>query len=275
LETVTSRQNAAVKTFRALGSARAPQKQVLLDGVHLVEEALASGVPIPMVAFASRLLAPAANPTGRLLAARLERAGTRVLVAGDALLAAMSPVRTPSGVVAIAEPRRETLEHVIEGPAALAVFLVEIQDPGNVGAIIRTAEAAGATGIAACEATADPFGWKALRGAMGSTFRLPVAPGQSVAPAVAAARARGLQVLATGPRGGRGLYEVDLTQPCAVLLGGEGAGLAPDVTAVADEVVTIPMRKPVESLNVAISAAIVLYEAVRQRSERRTRRGNS
>jgi TrmH family RNA methyltransferase len=198
-----------------------------------------------------------------------------VLIAGDALLAAMSPVRTPSGIVAIAEPQRAALDAIVQSPRALALLLVEIQDPGNVGAIIRTAEAAGATGVAACEATADPFGWKALRGAMGSTFRLPIATHQGVAPAVAAARARGLGVLATGPRGGRGLYEVDLTQPLAILLGGEGAGLARDVTGIADEVVTIPMREPVESLNVSISAAIVLYEAFRQRTLARPRRAGS
>jgi TrmH family RNA methyltransferase len=266
VETVSSRQNPLVRRFRELAGRRGAGEGALLDGAHLVEEAAAAGVRIEAAAFASRLLRPPGDAAALALARRLEASGTRVVQAADAVLDAMSPVRTPSGIVAIAAPRRAALDAVFAGPRPLAILLVDVQDPGNVGAIVRTAEAAGASGVAACGATADPFGWKALRGAMGSTFRLPVAARQEIGAAVAAARARGLRVLAAGPRGGRPLAAVDLTPPSAVVLGGEGAGLDAAVAAVADEILTIPMRGPVESLNVSAAAAIILYEARRQRS---------
>ena len=148
----------------------------------------------------------------------------------------------------------------------MVLMLSQVQDPGNVGAIIRAAEACGATGVVAGEGTADPFGWKALRGAMGSTFRVPVATGHTLAEAVAAARAAGLRVFATGARDGTPLAACDLRGPSAILFGGEGAGLPQDLQDASDERLTIPMRPPVESLNVAIAAALVLYEAARQRT---------
>jgi len=145
------------------------------------------------------------------------------------------------------------------------IVLVGLQDPGNVGAIIRAADAAAATGVVACEGTADPYGWKALRGAMGSTFRVPVVPRQPAGLAVATARLHGLRVVAATPRGGTPLHEIDLRGPVALLLGGEGSGLASDVVQGADERVSIPMRAPVESLNVAVAGALLAYEAHRQR----------
>jgi TrmH family RNA methyltransferase len=142
---------------------------------------------------------------------------------------------------------------------------VDVQDPGNVGAIARTAEAAGATGLVLCGASADPFGWKALRGSMGSLLRLPVAGGVAWPDAVGAARAAGIALVATLPRGGQALDEADLGGPVAFLLGGEGPGLPPGVTAAADLTVSIPMQPPVESLNVSVAAALLVYEAARQR----------
>jgi TrmH family RNA methyltransferase len=145
------------------------------------------------------------------------------------------------------------------------VILNGVQDPGNVGATIRAAEGCGATGVVCSEATADPFGWKALRGAMGSTFRLPVASTESLAAAMDAARARGLQLCATTARGGTPLPDCDLRGAVAVVFGSEGRGLPDELVSAADVRITIPMQPPVESLNVAVSAALVLYEAARQR----------
>jgi len=139
-----------------------------------------------------------------------------------------------------------------------------VQDPGNVGAIIRAAEACGATGALAGEGTADPFGWKALRGAMGSTFRLPVAR-EPLERIVDRARAAAIRLFAATPRGGKPLPECDLRGPAAVLLGGEGPGLPAALFDAADERMTIPMKPTVESLNVSVAAALILYEASRQR----------
>jgi len=141
---------------------------------------------------------------------------------------------------------------------------VDVQDPGNVGAIVRVAEAAGATEVITAGASADPFGWKALRGAMGSAFRVPIARHLAVADALMLARSRGCRVAAT-VLDGTPIEEADLAGPLCVCVGAEGSGLPPAVVHSADLRVTIPMAEPVESLNVAVATAIVLYEIRRQR----------
>jgi len=262
MERISSRQNPVVKRFRevARGGSR---EWMLLDGAHLIEEALNSGVRIDVAAFghglADGLLAP--------LAALAARAGTTTIAVTDQVLAALSPVRQPSGVVAIAERRPVTIDEVLARKPPMVLMLSQVQDPGNVGAIIRAAEACGATGLVTGQGSADPFGWKALRGAMGSSFRLPVAAGHSLADAVGHARAAGLRVFATAARDGTPLARCDLRGPSAILFGGEGRGLPQDLLEASDERLTIPMRPPVESLNVAIAAALILYESSRQRTK--------
>jgi len=262
MESISSRHNPVVLAFRALAHGRADDG-LLLEGTRLVEDALASGARVRTAAVSLALLSRTGG-ADRLVGA-LEASGARVVAVPPTVMAAMSPAHTPSGLVAIAEAAPVPIDAALAGSPPLALILDSLQDPGNVGAVIRAADAAGATGVVACGATADPFGWKALRGAMGSTFRLPVATGADTASVVATARTHGLRVVAATPRGGTPLYDADLTSPVAILMGGEGAGLAAGTAGLADEHVTIPMRPPVESLNVAVSAALILYEARRQR----------
>jgi TrmH family RNA methyltransferase len=272
VETITSRQNVLVRTFRALAARRG--RRLLLEGPHLVDDALAAGVRVEIAAFSTRVLERRAGERGaelRRLADRLERARARVVSVSDPVMAAMSPAEAPSGVVAIATHEPPAVEAALNGAPpggpALVLLVADVQDPGNLGAMIRAAEAAGATGVIACGGSADPYGWKALRGAMGSAIRLPVAGRPATRDAVTAARARGLRIVATNPHGGPSLYEADLRRPTALLVGGEGSGLADEIIALADESISIPMRGSVESLNVAVSAALILYEAFRQRQE--------
>lgn len=272
MESVTSRQNAVVKTFRGLAARRTRgERRLLLEGEHLVVDALDAGVRVTTAAITARLLTLDGDESGgriRALAERLRHTGARVLSVNEMVLAAMSPVRTPSGIVAIAEFEPASLDRVLDGDKPLVPILVGVQDPGNLGAVVRTAEAAGATGLVACPPSADPFNWKALRGAMGSTLRLPVPERVPVQDALLTARRRGLTIAAAVPRGGAPLHEIDFRRPVAVLLGGEGGGLEDAQVDRADARVTIPMKPPVESLNVAVSAAVLLYEAARQRATR-------
>ncbi|HEX2341483.1 MAG TPA: TrmH family RNA methyltransferase, partial [Vicinamibacterales bacterium] len=180
METITSRQNALVRTFRALAARRG--RRLLLEGPHLVDDALAVGVRVEIAAFSTRVLERRAGERGtelRRLADRLERARARVVSVSDPVMAAMSPAEAPSGVVAIAAHEPPAVEAALNGAPpggpALVLLVADVQDPGNLGAMIRAAEAAGATGVIACGGSADPYGWKALRGAMGSAIRLPVA----------------------------------------------------------------------------------------------------
>ena len=132
----------------------------------------------------------------------MQRAGVKIVVVTDAVLDAISPVNTPSGIVGIARRPDARLEDFFKKEPQLIAMLHDVQDPGNVGAVVRAAEGCGATGVICSDGTADPFGWKALRGAMGSAFRLPVAARQPLAEAIAMARAKGLRVFATTDAGG-------------------------------------------------------------------------
>jgi TrmH family RNA methyltransferase len=259
MERISSRQNPIVRRFRALS--QGSTEDLLLDGAHLLEEALASDLPIEVVAIHDAL---ADGPLGRL-AERAERTGARLIAVSESVMGALSPVRQPSGIVAIAGRRAVPLERALDDPPQMVMMLAAVQDPGNVGAIIRAAEACGATGVITAEGTADPFGWKAIRGSMGSIFRVRVATRQPLDAAVEAARARGVHIYAAVPAGGVPLCECNLRGATAVLLGGEGPGLAAHLVDLADRTLSIPMRPPVESLNVATAAAIILYEAHRQR----------
>ena len=278
MERITSRQNAIVKRFRELartsrGGPRGTQAtaaghaaEVLLDGEHLLQEALACDISIEIAAFSDGQLADPHSLLSRL-ARDVKKRGGRVMTVGDPVLAAISPVQHPSGVVAIGRARPSDIGVVLSGLSDLPIALVlaGLQDPGNVGAIIRAAAAFGASGIVAIEGSANPFGWKALRGAMGGTFRVPVAGRGTMADVIAAAQQKQVRLVAAVPRGGTPLPNLNLRPATAVVLGAEGAGLPSDVMTAMDETVTIPMQKPVESLNVAVAAALILYEAMRQR----------
>jgi TrmH family RNA methyltransferase len=262
IRTITSRQNPSVRVFRELTRTRKlDDDRVLLEGWHLLIEARQAGVPFERAVFTTDLLS---KPEVARLAHELLDAGAEVMAVTGTVMEAVSPVRTPSGVVAIGRRESVTPDLVFARSPQLVLLSIDVQDPGNLGAMIRAAEAAGATGVIACGASADPFGWKALRGAMGSAFRLPIARAP-IDQAMRAARAARVPVLAAVARVGHPLFETDLRGPTALLLGGEGAGVPLGLLEKADAMVSIPMRAPVESLNVAVAAALLMYEAARQR----------
>jgi TrmH family RNA methyltransferase len=261
---VSSRQNPIVARFRDLARGHGPTDRVLLEGEHLVEEAVSAGVAIETVAFSEAMIT-SASPAS---IDRIVRHSAEALRVPQTVMAALSPVKQPSGIVAIAHAGPSSLPEVLREAPQLLVLLAGVQDAGNVGAIVRAADGCAATGIIAAGGTADPFGWKALRGAMGSTFRMPIAVRQPLESTVHELKRQRIAVVATVPRGGTPLPDAALSGPIALLLGGEGAGLAESIVAVADRRVTIPMRPPVESFNVAITAALILYEAGKQRAPR-------
>lgn len=267
MDTITSRHHPLVGRCRALAAGRgAPDADLLLDGPHLVREALRSGLRIEVALVAS---GDATTPDHEVahLVRDLQHAGVEIAAVGERVLAAASPVRTPSGVVAIAAPPRWLDDALLAPAPALVVGGVDIQDPGNLGAVIRAAEAFGATGIVVAGASADPFGWKALRGAMGSSFRLPTRRTLEVGDAMTELAGAGLRLLAAVAGAGTPLEAIDLTDPVAILLGSEGRGLPEAVVRRADARVSIPMRPPVDSLNVAVAAGVIAFEARRQRQQ--------
>jgi TrmH family RNA methyltransferase len=262
---MTGASHSSVKRYREL--ARNPptnslDRELLLDGPHLLFEARQSGVAIESAAFEHDAFN---EPAIHTLAEQLLADGADVFIVSRKTLESMSPVRSPAGAVGIARRTLPTLTDALASSNALVVVAHDVQDPGNVGGIMRTAEAAGATAFVATASTADPLGWKALRGSMGSALRLPVVRGE-IGDVLRALRTSGIETSALVPRAGRPLFETDFRQPAALILGSEGAGVPADMLLQVDRQITIPMRHPVESLNVGVAAALVLYEAFRQRN---------
>lgn len=265
---LTRRQDPVVTRLRDIAQRQdADSSAVLLDGAHVVLEALRADVPMEViVATAAQMDIPTADQ--RQLWSLARASGALIYEATSQVMDAASPVRTPSGLVAIARWTPSPIPALWTPPPALVVGLVDVQDPGNAGAVIRCADGLDATGVAMLGASADPAGWKALRGAMGSTFRLPVARG-TVDAVMDAARGAGATIMAAVSASTTGAVEVrnaDLTGPVLILLGNEGAGLPDRVCAAADIRVYVAMRPGLDSFNVSVTAGLLLYEARRQRS---------
>ncbi|MCM1309038.1 MAG: RNA methyltransferase [Butyrivibrio sp.] len=183
------------------------------------------------------------------------------------IFARMSDTKTPQGILATVRMPRHTLDGILKkSETPLLAVLENIQDPGNLGTIIRTAEGAGADGIIMSRDTADIFNPKAVRSTMGSLFRMPFVYTDDICTAVRSLGEMGINTCAAHLEGAEEYYNIDYRMPSAVLIGNEGAGLSEALTAAAKSRIKIPMRGKLESLNAAVSAAVVLYEAARQRA---------
>jgi TrmH family RNA methyltransferase len=276
-EPITSRDNKWLKAFRAALQGAGPKDGDPLgaEGLKLVEDALRSRLE------AQALLVSESGESA--LAAILDAAGctdggilrNRIFRTTDKLFAGVSGTEGPQGVAALFRQPVWGLEDTLRGEhaahkSALIVVMTAVQDPGNVGAIIRSAEAFGATGAIATRGTADPWSPKALRASTGSALRLPVLRGLAVPVVLAQLRISGVKVIAATAKAGgaaangRQLAEC-LSGPAAIFVGSEGAGLPAEVQHAADARMTIAMSDRVESLNAGVAASIVLYEAAKLR----------
>jgi TrmH family RNA methyltransferase len=257
-ETIASAANPLIKDVRrAIGrGGLTSQGWCVAETVHLLEEALRSRCPV-------RQVLAAESARGQL--PPLD--GIKLAIVPDGLLQKISGTETSQGVIALIEPPEWKLEQLFTGPA-LVVVLDGLQDPGNAGAIVRAAEAFGASGAIFLKGTASPFNPKTLRASAGSLFRVPFLYAMDPALAHTAFDEHGMTLYAAVPsRAGaelRAVADADLTRACALIIGNEGRGVSAEWRRLA-EGVSIP-TVAVESLNAAMAAGILLYEAHRQRS---------
>jgi RNA methyltransferase, TrmH family len=259
-EVIRSRSNPLFKRLVQLKE-RGDDDLALVEGVRLLNDALDAGVKVREGAVSPRVLE---TPRGRELLQTLAAKGAAVRIVDDRLLSAISEVETSQGLVALAERPTFTSAQLFRA-TPLILVAVGIQNPGNLGGLLRTAEAAGATGAILTEGTADPCSWKALRGSMGSAFRLPHLRGLSIRSALALLHAQGVSTVAAYATASVRYDEANLQGPSAFLFGNEGSGLPSEIMQAADQRVGIPMQGGVESLNVSVAAGILLFEAARQR----------
>lgn len=258
---VLSQQNARLKELRKAlaGPGRNGKRRAGIEGAHLLEEALRSGVRVSCV-FAARGFE-------NLLEALPLPQGTEVLLVPRLLLDSALATETPQPLAALVEPPDWTWAHVFRQPGGrpgLVLVLAGLQDPGNLGTILRSAEAFGAGGIVSLPGTVSAWNPKAVRASAGSVFRLPVIAA-SVEECMARLREAELRIWTTDVRAAQPADGIDLTVSSALILGNEGAGVPPELAGMADGAVAIPCPGPVESLNAAVAASVLLYEAARQR----------
>jgi TrmH family RNA methyltransferase len=260
---VKSRDNPLVRRVRSLRHAKFRRSSGLYpaEGVRLLEDAVAAGVDLPVALVSPRLFR---SPRGRSLARELAGRAERLAAVPDNLMAALHETRTHQGVVAIAARHDVPLEDLPPGATRSLVLAHRVQDPGNLGAIFRSTDASAADGVITTPETVDPFNPKTVRTAMGSLFRVPVAVAGSLELAAAFCRSRGMRIIAAHLEG-TPFQQCDLSSPFALVMGREGEGLVAEDLATADLTVSIPMRQGADSLNVGAAAAVLLYEAARQR----------
>lgn len=270
LRKIEGRHNPLVKEIRQ-AFARGERTQAgdcAIEGIRIVEEAIRSGLRFHAVFFRES----AQNLAERLL----PQIGSHVetLLAPDKIFDGAVPSETPQGVAALVRLREFSLGDVLErlqvGPVMVVVGL---QDPGNLGTILRSAEAFGSAGVVLGEGTVSPFNSKVIRASAGSIFRLPVVLAKldsGLESVIAKLRSQKLRLIATSSHKGTPLDQARLTEPSAIFVGSEGSGLPRNLMAQVDELVAIPHAPQVESLNAGVAGSILLYEASRQRHQNLT-----
>ncbi|MFZ0061881.1 MAG: RNA methyltransferase [Pyrinomonadaceae bacterium] len=266
MQSITSRDNSLLRLARTVRDGK-DDGLIFVEGVRLCDEALRSGLKIEGVIYSDEI---AHKQKAAKLLEGLRTVCDRFGEVSETLLATVSYTKTPQGMIVLARrplSGQKVLETQSNTPHLL-VILDGINNPVNVGAILRSAEAAGATGVITTGESSDPFSPKALRGAMGSAFRVPIWSGATYQEALNWCSERKIKTVCSDLSATTVHTKIDWNESRALILGPESTGLSEDQVRMADERVKIPMHGEVESLNVGVAAAILLYEAARQRNSR-------
>ena len=278
MEIISSKDNKKIKYIRSLlekGSIRKKSKTFVVEGIKLTDEALECGKVVEIVCAKSLYdeIISGDLSGNRLLAendkniTNYVKKGSSLLVVSDTVFKSMSETKTPQGILAVAEiPDYRLLDkgfleqaYTKNGKIKLLV-LEDTADPGNLGTIMRTAEAAGVTGVIMGKGTVDIFNPKVVRSTMGSIFRLPFAYVEDLKETIRELKKQGISFYATHLKGEKSYKDIKYSDRSAILVGNEARGLSDEVADLADTYVLIPMQGKVESLNAAVAAALMMYE---------------
>ncbi|MEW6661994.1 MAG: TrmH family RNA methyltransferase [Bacillota bacterium] len=259
---ISSKNNPLIKKAAALKRRKERQSSglFLLEGVRILEEALTKA-EIEYMLFTLRLTAAG---RGKELIARALAKGVPCYPIAENLLQVICSTEHPQGVVGVVKRKDYSLESIISQPECFLLFADQVQDPGNLGTIMRTASAVGATGIILSPGTVDPYNEKTIRSTMGAILSIPILEGIKVEEFLDQARCNQVKVVAGDLEGKKPHFHTNLSGKICIAVGNEAGGISPELRAGADELVTIPLKCNVESLNVAVAAAILLYEKIRQ-----------
>lgn len=260
LPVITSKDNHKLKLARAVKEGR-EKELIFVEGIRLASELLRSPLVLEMVLVSD----DAANKTEPLIHELLRKGEPELHVIASRVFKSAADTDSSQGIIVLAQrPATGSLDDVF-AKARTVLFLNKIANPSNLGAIVRTAEASGAGGVFVSPGSADPFSPKALRASMGSAFRVPIHPNVTLEQVSQLASKKGIRTLAADVNAERPYTDVEWRRPAMLVLGSEAHGLEPSDLAFVDETVCVPMENGVESLNLAVSAGILLYESKRQR----------
>lgn len=259
LNEILSVQNPRVKLWVQLQNRKGRDKlgQYIIEGTHLVEEAIKANAPVRTIVYDLDKGLP--NALYQAAQDRVEWIGVSPQV-----LEKCSDTETPQGIMAILDKATESAAELLTAEQALVVAIDGVQDPGNLGTIIRSCDAVGATGIVLGKGTVDLYNPKTIRSTMGSLFHLPIISGDLLE-WLPKATAHGAQVIGTSLQATSSCYDVDFTKPTWLVLGNEGQGMSAEVAELVTKPIIIPMQGQAESLNVAMAGTVLLFEAARQR----------
>jgi len=260
---LTSTQNPKVRYFNSLKSkkTRKTAGKFIVEGIHLVDEAMQAGL-LDKVIYSENVLktSEGKNLLGKIISSDIPNEE-----ASEKVIEYLSEVGTPQGVIASVKPKTSDLGSLFEASDPLIVVACGIQDPGNLGTMIRTADATGCSGIILSAGTVDPYNDKVIRSSSGSIFHLNIVKIDDIIELVSALKRRGVRLVSSVVGADKDFFSVDYSGPVAIVIGSESKGISPEIERLSDESVAIPMLGRVESLNAAVSCAIILYEAIRQR----------
>jgi TrmH family RNA methyltransferase len=260
---LTSTDNPKVKYFHLLKTNK-PRKtagKFMVEGIHLVSEAIQAGL-LDRVLYSEKILE---TSEGKGLIGKILSSGIPNEEANEKIIRYLSDVETPQGIMASVKPKAVDIGSLFESSDPLIVVACGIQDPGNLGTIIRTADAAGCSGIILTQGTVNPYNDKVIRASSGSIFHLNIVKIDDIIEVVSALKRRVIRVISSAVAAEKEYYSVDYKGPVAVMIGSESKGLPAEIERISDVSVSIPIIGEAESLNAAVSCAIILYEALRQR----------
>jgi len=263
--TITSSQNPLIKEIRSLKNRkyREEKKLFFVEGARLVEEALKEDAPVVRIFVSQQQLASKNGYAARLLSGINSR-GYETIILPEKLFKEISDTESPQGFMAVIRTRFYNLEEILD-KGDLFIILDSLQDPGNMGTIIRTADAAGFTGVIVSKGSVDVYNPKVLRSTMGAIFRVPVCFSENIIETVDLLSSKGVKICAAHLKGTENYFDVDMQGSTAIIIGNEANGISDVVASHAHALVKIPMVGKAESLNASVAAGLLMYEAVRQR----------
>lgn len=264
MDVIKSNQNPLIKEVKSLKQKknRDEQKLFFIEGERFVEEAVKVKVKIDKIFISEDYFA---NNSHRYFCDKLEKLGYQIILVTDKLFDEISDTENPQGILAVIKVMEANFDDIYSSPDSFIIILDSIQDPGNFGTIIRTADAAGATGIIYSKGCVDLYNPKVLRGTMGSIFHLPVIYCDSLTEAIIEIKEKGIKVYAAHLDAKVDYFNVSMQDKTAIIIGNEANGIKDEVAALADILIKIPMPGKSESLNASVAAGLMMYEVVRQR----------